>query len=276
VATGGVRFFVGANQEGGQIQPLTGPGFSTIPTAVAQGMLDPATLQEDAETWGRELTSAGVNLNFAPVLGVVPPGTDSENAPIGQLEREFGSDPATVASHGTAFIRGMTAAGVTTTAKHFPGLGRVRGNTDDTAQVVDSVTTSDDPVLGGFRAGIEAGVPIVMVALATYTQIDPDHLAVFSPTVMKLLRTQMGFDGVISSDDMGAAVAVSTIPPADRAINFISAGGDLIVSKTVAPTEAMAQALVERASSDPRFATLINAAAQHILAAKDAARLLPC
>jgi beta-N-acetylhexosaminidase len=93
---------------------------------------------------------------------------------------------------------------------------------------------------------------------------------------MQLLRVGMGFHGVIASDDMGAAVAVASIPPADRAINFISAGGDLVVSKTVAPTEAMAAAVVARASSDTAFGGVVSDAVRRVLAAKDAAGLLPC
>jgi beta-N-acetylhexosaminidase len=275
-ATGGVGFYVAANQEGGEIQALRGAGFSTMPSALTQGTLDPSALQADATTWGRELSEAGVNTDFAPVMDVVPPGTDAQNQPIGVLHREFGHDPATVSSHGRAFIRGMSASGIATTAKHFPGLGRVLGNTDDVAGVVDSVTTTTDPSLRTFRAAVHAGVPFVMVALATYTQIDPAHLAVFSPTVMGLLRDGMGFDGVIASDDLGAATAVAGIPPAQRALDFLSAGGDLIVSKTAAPTVAMADAVVARASSDPAFAAQVADAVHRVLAAKDASGLLPC
>ena len=215
-------------------------------------------------------------MNFAPVMDVVPPGTDSQNQPIGMLQREFGHDPATVATHGTAFINGMSAAGIATTAKHFPGLGRVRGNTDDAADVIDSATTATDPSLRPFHAAVRAGVPFVMVALATYTRIDPTHLAVFSPTVMRLLREGMGFDGVIVSDDLGEAKAIAGIPPAQRAIDFLSAGGDMIVSKTVGPTEAMVDAFVARSSAHPAFETRLNNAVRHVLAAKDAAGLLPC
>jgi beta-N-acetylhexosaminidase len=189
-----------------------------------------------------------VNLDFAPVMDVVPPGTDALNQPIGTLHREYGHDPATVATHGTAFIRGMASAGVATTAKHFPGLGRVRGNTDDVAGVVDTVTTPNDQSLDPFRAAVGAGVPLVMVALATYTRIDPAHLAVFSPTVMRLLRYGMSFGGVIASDDLGAAVAVADLAPGQRAIDFLSAGGDLVVSKTVDATVAMTHAVMTRAS----------------------------
>jgi beta-N-acetylhexosaminidase len=275
-ATGGVGFYVAANQEGGEIQALRGAGFSTMPSALTQGTLDPSALQADANAWGRELSEAGVNMDFAPVMDVVPPGTDAQNQPIGVLHREFGHDPATVSSHGSAFIRGMSASGIATTAKHFPGLGRVLGNTDDVAGVVDSVTTTTDPSLHTFRVAVHAGVPFVMVALATYTQIDPSHLAVFSPTVMGLLRDGTGFDGVIVSDDLGAATAVADIAPAQRALDFLSAGGDLIVSKTAGPTVAMADAVVARASSDPAFAAQVEDAVHRVLAAKDASSLLPC
>jgi beta-N-acetylhexosaminidase len=275
-ATGGVGFFVAANQEGGEIQALRGDGFSTIPSAVSQGTLATSMLLADATTWGQELSAAGVNMDFAPVMDVVPPGTDAQNQPIGVLHREFGHDPGTVSTHGRAFIRGMSAAGIATTAKHFPGLGRVTGNTDDVAGVVDTVTTATDPSLRSFKAAVHVGVPFVMVALATYTQIDPAHLAVFSPTVMTLLRDGMGFDGVIASDDLGAATAVADIPPARRALDFLSAGGDLIVSKTAGPTIAMADAVVARASSDPAFGAKVEDAVRHVLAAKDASGLLPC
>ena len=275
--TANVRFFVAANQEGGIIQSLRGPGFSTIPTAVDQGALSPATLRDAAARWGRELVAAGVNLNFAPVLDVVPPGTDARNEPIGVLRREYGHDPDTVSTHAIAFLRGMQDAGVATTAKHFPGLGRVTGNTDVTAAVVDDATTTADALLAPFRDAVSAGVPFVMVALATYTKIDPQRLAVFSPLVVRnLLRESLGFDGAIMSDDLGATAAVANVPPADRAIEFLSAGGDVIISKTVAPALAMADAVVAKAQSDAAFRARVDDAALRVLRAKQASGLLRC
>jgi beta-N-acetylhexosaminidase len=275
--TANVGFFVAANQEGGLIQSLSGPGFSTIPSALDQSTIDPAALQTSAALWGRELASAGVNLNFAPVLDVVPPGTDAQNAPIGALARGYGHDPATVSAHAVAFMRGMESAGIATTGKHFPGLGRVTGNTDFTAAVVDTVTTANDPYLAPFRDAIAAGIPMVMVALAKYQQIDPAGLAVFSPTVMRqMLRTSLNFTGVVVSDDLGATVAVANIAPADRAINFLTAGGDFIISKTIAPANAMATAIVARASTDAAFKTRVDDAALRILRAKAARGLVRC
>src|SRR6266853_2387179 len=275
-ATANVRFFIAANQEGGLIQAMQGPGFSQIPTAVVQGTWDPALLQSRAAGWAQELRAAGINFNFAPVMDVVPPGTDAQNQPIGALQREYGHDPATVGSHGVAFLTCMRQSGIAVSLKHFPGLGRVTGNTDFTT-ATDTVTSATDPYLQSFKDGVAAKAVFVMVALALYTKIDPNHLAAFSPVVMtQMLRNSPGFGGVIISDDLGATAAVAGIPPATRAIDFLAAGGDMIISKTSAPADAMVQAIRARVAVDASFAQRVDDAALRILRAKQAFNLLPC
>jgi beta-N-acetylhexosaminidase len=276
-ATARVRFFIAANQEGGQVQELQGPGFSEIPSALTQGQLSAAELQRQAAAWGRELRSAGVNLDLAPVMDVVPTATASQNAPIGAVQREFGHTPQTTGAHGAAFIRGMKQAGVATTAKHFPGLGLVTANTDFSAGVVDTTTGPKNPYLASFRAAVKTGVPFVMIALATYTRIDPNHLAAFSSRVMRgLLRQQLNFRGVVVSDDLGAAAAVAGLSPANRGIDFLAAGGDLITSQSLPAAIAMDQAVLARAVGDAAFRSTVNAAATRILDAKQAYHLMPC
>jgi beta-N-acetylhexosaminidase len=275
-ATDRIGFLVAANQEGGQIQTLTGPGFSTIPSAVDQGAMSAANLRTMAAQWGAELGAAGVNLDLAPVAGVVPAGTESQNIPIGSLDREYGSTPAAVARHVAAFVDGMDAAGIATTAKHFPGLGRVAGNTDFTADVVDTVTVRSDPFLRPFTRAVNAGVPFVMVSLATYRLIDPDHLAVFSPTIIEgILKGDLGFDGVVMSDALGAT-AVRSIKPTTRAIDFVGAGGDMIIVNQTAQAVTMAAGLVARSAADATFHARVDDAVRHVLRAKEAAGLLPC
>jgi beta-N-acetylhexosaminidase len=139
------------------------------------------------------------------------------------------------------------------------------------------VTTPTDPYLQSFKDGIAANADFVMVALALYTKIDPDHLAVFSSVVMtQMLRNSLGFGGVIISDDLGAASAVANIPPATRAIDFLSAGGDLIISKTAAPADAMVQAIRARVAADASFRQRVEDASLRVLRAKQAFGLLPC
>lgn len=275
-ATDGVGFFIAANQEGGQIQTLSGPGFSEIPSAVTQGSMTPIELRRMAVRWGSELAEAGVNLDLAPVADVVPAGTETDNAPIGRLEREFGSDPTAVAAHVRAFVAGMRDAGVATAAKHFPGLGRVAGNTDFSRDVVDTVTGPDDPFLEPFGAAVDRGVPFVMVSLATYERLDPDHLAVFSPEIIGgILEDRLGFDGVVISDALGAT-AVQDIDARTRAIDFIAAGGDMIISNQIHPATRMAAGLTARATTDVAFRQRIDDAARHVLVAKGAAGLVSC
>jgi beta-N-acetylhexosaminidase len=276
-ATARTGFFIGTNQEGGGVQQLQGPGFATIPSAVEQGQLPPATLQKLAAYWGRELKAAGVNLDLAPVLDVVPTATQEQNQPIGVLDREYGHEPGTVTVHGVAFIQGMRQAGIATTAKHFPGLGRVVGNTDFSSGVVDTITTPNDPYLSTYQAAIDVGVPFVMVSLATYTRIDPYHLAAFSSRVMRtILRQQMHFRGVIISDDLGAAAAVAAVAPPTRAIDFLTAGGDMITSASLPAAEVMATEVLRRADANAGFRSDVESADMRILTAKESSGLLPC
>ena len=259
--------FVATDQEGGQVQVLSGPGFSEMPSALDQGGMAPGDLQASAATWGAELKSAGVNLNLAPVADVVT-GPDSTNQPIASYDREFGYDAATVQSHAQAFVDGMHAAGVTSTVKHFPGLGYVGGNTDDTAGVTDTVVSPTNVQV--FGPLIDGGAPVVMVSSAIYSLIDPSAPACFSPAVVtKLLRGTLGFDGLVLTDDLSGATQVQAWSPADRAILSIEAGADIVLVTripTVAPE--MIDAVVAKAQDDPAFAALVDAAARRVVEQK--------
>jgi beta-N-acetylhexosaminidase len=153
----------------------------------------------------------------------------------------------------------------------------VTGNTDFTSSVVDTVTTASAADLQTYQAAINAGVPLVMVALATYTQIDRHELAVFSPTIVTgLLRQKMHFHGTILSDDMGVAAAVASIPAGQRAISFVSAGGDLITTESLPVADEMDSALLSRVGTDASFRATVDAAALQVLETKQGYGLLPC
>lgn len=275
-ADAGVGMLVAADQEGGAVQVLSGPGFSDIPSALRQAALGPDALRAAAGTWGGELTTAGVDLDLAPVAGVVPPGDPGGNQPIGRFEREYGHTPEAVTSAIEAFAGGLGDGGAAVTLKHFPGLGRASGNTDVSAGVVDDVTTRDDPYLAPFRAGIAQGARFVMVASATYTRIDPTARAVFSPIVVdEVLRGDLGFTGVVMSDELASAAEVAAVPVAERATRFVGAGGDLILAGRAADATTMISALV-RAGTDPAFGARIDGAALRVLEAKAELGLVAC
>jgi beta-N-acetylhexosaminidase len=275
-ANGGVKLFVSGNQEGGDpgtFQAFYGPGFSTIPSALAQAQGDPSALMQQAQVWGGELLQAGVNLDLAPVLDTVPPNMVASNDPIGHWDREYGTDPQTVSTYGVAFLRGIRAGGVAACAKHFPGLGRVTGNTDYTAQgIVDSqFSGANDPFLQPYKAAIAAGVDMVMVSLAIYPQVDSQEPAVFSaPIITGILRNALGFQGVVITDDVGAAAAVADRTPGERALGFLRAGGDMILTVDATLVAPMAAAVTQAMAADPNFAASVNASVDRILRLKAA------
>jgi beta-glucosidase-like glycosyl hydrolase len=273
----GPGLWVAADQEGGDVQALRGPGFEPLPSARQQGALPPAELTALAEGMGTALHDAGVNLDLAPVADVVPAGNEAANEPIGRFDRQYGSTPEAVEPAVRTVVEALDRAGVTATLKHFPGLGRVQANTDTTADVADPVTTADDPqvTLFGTLAGSPAE-PFVMVSSATYPQIDPAAQAAFSPPVVTgLLRERLGFAGVVISDDLGNARAVRDVPPGERAVRFLAAGGTLVLSVDPAIVPAMVDAVLARDAADPAFAATVDAAVRTALTAKQGAGLLP-
>ena len=275
-ATDGVRLLVATDQEGGLVQVLNGPGFSDMPTALRQGRWSPARLRRRAGTWGEQLVRAGVNMNLAPVEDTVPgPRAAEDNPPIGAYDREFGYRPRVVARHGRAFALGMSHHGVVPTVKHFPGLGRVHANTDTSSGVTDYVTTRHDAYLRPFATSVEAGVPAVMVSLAYYHRIDPDTPAVFSKVVIgTILRGDLAFGGVVVSDDLGDARQVAHWPAGARAVRFVAAGGDLVLTVDPQTLPAMYDAVLHKARNDPAFRDLVVAAALRVLRLKQERGLL--
>ena len=260
---------VATDQEGGEVQVLAGSGFSDIPSALDQSAQPRDQLVASARTWGKELADVGVNMNLAPVADLVDIARPASNEPIGRWGREYGHDAATVSSQAGAFAEGMQASKVIPTYKHFPGLGRVKDNTDTSAGVVDSTTTrsADTAVSVIFGAAIAAGAPVIMVSSATYSLIDPSAPAVFSSTIVTdMLRREMGFSGVVITDDVSAAVQVQEVSAGDRAVRAIRAGCDIVLASadpTVA--EDMVMALISTARSDPAFAARVDESATRVL-----------
>lgn len=265
----GVRLFVAVDQEGGMIQRLQGPGFDTIPAATVQAEQTPQELQRSAQHWAGQLRQAGVDVDLAPVADVVPQQRAASNAPIGQLRRHYGATPEQVTPLVQAFVRGMDEAGVATSLKHFPGLGHVAGNTDFTGNVEDDTVGRDDPGLAVFRDGIGAGADMVMVSTASYARIDPGVPATFSAVVIDdLLRGGLGFDGVVISDDLGAAQQVADIPAGERAVRFLAAGGDIVINGDPTLQAAMTRAVLDRAATDQEFADQIRVKAIRVVLMK--------
>jgi beta-N-acetylhexosaminidase len=270
---------VAADQEGGAVQQLRGAGFGAIPSARVQASWPLADLTAAARRWAGELRAAGVTVDLSPVADTVPPALGSHNQPIGRYGRDFvPGDPARNAVNVAAVVTGVLEGGVAPTLKHFPGLGRVTGNTDVTASgTTDSTTAAGDPYLQPFAAGIRAGAPLVMVSSARYPRIDPDHQAMFSGAVVTgLLRQRIGFRGVVVSDDMGAARAVAGVPVSQRVVLFVGAGGDIALTAAPGQAPTMVAALTARMRTSGAFAARVRAATERVLALKLRLGLVSC
>lgn len=264
------QLWVATDQEGGTVQVLKGPGFDRIPSAVEQSAQTDAALRSSAATWSTQLARSGVNMNLAPVADIVTsPEFAASNPPIGALAREYGYDETTVATKVGAFAAGMRDGGVMPTLKHFPGLGHVDENTDTRTGVTDDTVTADGADVGVYASVLPHGDAIVMMSTAIYARIDPSAPAAFSPAVVDVLRDRVGFDGVITVDDLSAARQVQPWSPADRATLAVDAGVDLLlVSADPSVYPDMHQAVLSRAESDPAFAAKVDAAARRIVEQK--------
>jgi len=187
------------DQEGGRVARVRAPA-TEFPPMLALGRADDAALTEDVgHTMGLELRAMGFNLNFAPVADV---NSNPDNPVIG--DRSFGDDPQTVARHVVAYGRGMQRAGVIATAKHFPGHGDTSVDSHLALPIVDRpVASLRATELPPFAAAVAAGIGTVMSSHVLFPALDEDWPATLSPTILPtLLREELGFDGVVFSDDM--------------------------------------------------------------------------
>jgi len=191
---------IATDQEGGAIRrlPWAGPALATSEL----GRLSPARIQSEARAAGRQLRSAGINVDLAPVADVPAPGS------FMALEgRTFASNASRVATAVTAFAQGLASARVAAAVKHFPGIGRATRNTDRAAVALPAtlgeLTRTD---LLPFHKAIAAGAPLVMISNATYPSLDAKP-APWSPRIQVLLRAQLSFEGVTITDALDGAAA---------------------------------------------------------------------
>ena len=269
----GVLPYVAVDQEGGYVQHLKGTGFSTIPTALHQGTIKPTTLRDDWTRWARQLKRASVNVDLAPVADVVPASIGTSNQPIGRYFREYGHTTSVVTPHVGAVVNGAEAAGVGSTVKHFPGLGRATGNTDTMAGVTDP-TRRHDPFLAPFQHAVDAGAPMVMVSTAIYPNIRAHVIGAFSHFIVTtMLRHDLGFTGVIVSDSL-TTESVRSRSYATRAIRSLNAGVDLLLVTDNSAVGPMTSAIVNRMKSSAAFATVVKNATLRVLTAKARAGLI--
>ncbi|WP_114855496.1 glycoside hydrolase family 3 N-terminal domain-containing protein [Brachybacterium sp. YJGR34] len=267
---------IAVDQEGGQVRMLRGDAARRTASAESLGAEGPEAVSAAYTSIGEDLAARGIQVDLAPVADVVDPALGDGNAPVGQLGRGFGTDPELVGECVAAATAALQEQGVAATLKHFPGLGRVEENTDFSAEGIEDATTGrDDPFLDSFRAGIGAGAALVMMSSAVYPALEPDVPAMFSAAAIQdLLRGRLGFEGLVVTDDIGAAAAVASVPVAERATRLLEAGGDMVLTADPSLTGELVDAIEDWAAQSPAQEQRVRESAARVLALKESAGLL--
>ena len=217
------------DQEGGRVQRFR-DGYSALPSLEGFGRVyarDRALAlelaQEHAWLMASEVRASGVDLSFAPVVDL-----GRGNRAIG--DRAFSPEPQVVAEFTRAYVRGMHAAGMAATLKHFPGHGSVLEDThfDDAVdpRTLDEMRALD---LVPFVAGIEEKADAVMMAHVVYPAVAPEPAGYSKRWIEDILRGEMGFRGVVFSDDIGMAAAFSAGGVKSRIDAHLDAGCDVVL-----------------------------------------------
>ncbi|WP_313211364.1 beta-N-acetylhexosaminidase [Stenotrophomonas sp.] len=217
------------DQEGGRVQRFR-DGYSALPPLQGFDALyatDPeaalALAEQHAWLMASEVRASGVDLSFAPVVDL-----GRGNLAIG--DRAFSADPQVVAAFTAAYVGGMHSVGMAATLKHFPGHGTVLEDTHfhdaSDPRSLDELRALD---LIPFAAGITAGADAVMMAHVVYPQVAPEPAGYSPRWIQQILREEMGFRGVVFSDDIGMAASFSAGGVKARVDAHLDAGCDVVL-----------------------------------------------
>ena len=227
-AAGHRRIIVSVDQEGGIVTRLSpAHGFPAVGSEGDIGRGSDATARMWAKTIATTLANAGINLNFAPVVDL---DVNPKSPAIGALDRSFSADPDVVVGRATIEIEAHRAVDVRTTLKHFPGIGSSTTNTD--FGVADVTKTWSRTELEPFRRLIASGhADLVMAGHVVNRQLDatgrPASLS--APIVTDLLRGEIGWNGVVVTDDLGAAAITKAFGRDEAILLALEAGNDLLL-----------------------------------------------
>jgi beta-N-acetylhexosaminidase len=218
--------WVGVDQEGGRVARLKSPFTEWPPMATLGRSDDLALTRKFAAALAAEMAAVGITLDYAPVLDI---HTNPKNPVIG--DRALGEKPETVAKLGRVIIEELQRAGVAACGKHFPGHGDTATDSHFELPIVEHPPDRLRAVeFVPFRTAIEAGVAFIMTAHVRVTSIDEDQPATLSRKIVhSILREELGFDGVIVSDDLEMKAIAGNYTPGEAAVAAIAAGCDAIL-----------------------------------------------
>ena len=265
------RLLLMTDQEGGEVRRL--PGAPIWSEKQIGERANGAMLARAAGSGaGRNLASAGIDVNLAPVLDVYRRAGNF----IDQFGRSYSSNAASVAALGGAFISSQQPDGVAATAKHFPGLGAASASQNTDLGPVTlrlSLRTLRSVDEAPYRVALSDGVKLVMTSWAVYPALDPARPAGLSPIVIRgELRRRLGFRGVIITDGIDAAAVIPFGGLARRSVRAAAAGADLILCAATNPADEQPEPGTHRPTRD--HLGTVRASAQQVGCAAGGGRLL--
>lgn len=221
------RLLASVDQEGGRVARLRGAPFTAVPPMRDVGASTGVrAAREVGELLALEVRAMGFDMDFAPVMDV---DTNPDNPIIG--DRSFHSDAGRVAELGVALAQGLEARGVASSAKHFPGHG---DTLVDSHLALPTLPHRMDRLraveLVPFAAYARAGLACVMTAHITFPSLDAQFPATMSEVVLGgLLRRELGFAGVVVSDDLSMAAIAANFTREEALVRGLAAGVDVFL-----------------------------------------------
>lgn len=253
---------IGIDQEGGSVTRLR-DGFIESPGAMALSATgDEIITEKTSKILAEEMATVGINWTFAPAVDIT---YNKDNPTVGV--RSFGSDKETVSQFASATVRGFQSGNVAACAKHFPGLG------DTAIDTHLALATLDFPLeqvifndLLPYRVALDSGLATIMTTHTVIPELDSDFPATLSPVVInKLLRDELGFEGVVTTDCMEMKAIADNFGTGESAVLAMLAGVDIVLfSHTKDMQETAYRAMIEAAESGRVPETIIDAANQRI------------
>lgn len=245
----GRPLLLGVDHEGGRVFRMP-PPFTQIPAmakvaAAVQRTGQSKIAYDVGQLMARELAAVGFNCNFAPVLDI---NTNPQNPIIG--DRAFGGEPHIVSQCGVALMRGLMEGGVIACGKHFPGHGDTPNDSHKSLPVLPhTLERLRWMELKPFADAIAAGAPMLMTAHILYGALDAQNPVTVSRRIITgILREEMGYDGVVITDDLEMGGIIAAHPPEESAWRALAAGCDIAlicrnVEKTCAAMERATKAV---------------------------------
>lgn len=254
----GPPLLVSIDQEGGRVQRIKQPLTVWPPMARVAAVGDVAYTEAVGRAVGREIAALGFNVDWAPVLDV---HTNAANPIIG--DRAFGTDPQAAAQQALAFWRGLESAGVRGCGKHYPGHGDTATDSHLELPRVDADEARLRAVeLVPFAEAARAGVPMMMTAHVLYRAVDDVPATMSRRWLDEILREQLGFGGVVVSDDLDMKAVAEKWPTAEVVARSLRAGCDVFL----ACRDPRVQAAAEAALQEPALRARVDESAARMRA----------